>query len=291
MNIFKKLFGKKEFKSDNVSSSGAEEDLNGLEALLEARKLQAIHLAPIPVSQSLTKVGGSPDIDSSFEWPSWNDQPMSFLAQIDLSSLPYISNLEKLPSAGMLYFFYDQEQSTWGFDPKDLGSWRVVFREAIGSITKISQPEGLPTESIFRETYLSPSIRSTYPSFERLGINVRSYSNEAFDIEDNLRHKARPEGPEHQIGGYPNPIQNDTMELEAQLASNGLYCGNSSGYQDPRATSLSEGSKDWLLLLQIDTDEKAGMMWGDCGMLYFWVRKLDLENRDFSKVWMVLQCG
>jgi uncharacterized protein YwqG len=29
---------------------------------------------------------------------------------------------------------------------------------------------------------------------------------------------------------------------------------------------------------------------GDAGRLYFWIRKLDLRARDFSRIWMILQC-
>ena len=32
-------------------------------------------------------------------------------------------------------------------------------------------------------------------------------------------------------------------------------------------------------------------MFGDCGHLYFWIRKQDLQNRDFDHVWMILQCS
>ena len=33
------------------------------------------------------------------------------------------------------------------------------------------------------------------------------------------------------------------------------------------------------------------MMWGDVGKLYFWIRKQDLARRDFSNVWMIMQCS
>ena len=32
-------------------------------------------------------------------------------------------------------------------------------------------------------------------------------------------------------------------------------------------------------------------MLGDVGNLYFYIRKQDLAERNFDKVWLVLQCG
>ena len=66
--------------------------------------------------------------------------------------------------------------------------------------------------------------------------------------------------PAHHLFGYPSPGGND-MDLECQLVSNGLYCGNASGYNNPQAKQLRAGRSDWILLLQLDTDDDAGMMW------------------------------
>lgn len=51
------------------------------------------------------------------------------------------------------------------------------------------------------------------------------------------------------------------MELECQLVSNGIYCGDPSGYAGPEAARLKPGARDWSLLLQLDTDDDRGMMW------------------------------
>ncbi|MBN2239580.1 MAG: DUF1963 domain-containing protein [Dehalococcoidales bacterium] len=40
-----------------------------------------------------------------------------------------------------------------------------------------------------------------------------------------------------------------------------------------------------------NSDDDTGMMWGDAGKLYFWIKKDDLKNADFTDVWMILQCG
>ncbi len=46
------------------------------------------------------------------------------------------------------------------------------------------------------------------------------------------------------------------------------------------------------MLLQIDTDEQGpDWMWGDMGCLYFWIRKQDLDERNFDRIWAVLQCS
>ena len=32
------------------------------------------------------------------------------------------------------------------------------------------------------------------------------------------------------------------------------------------------------------------LMFGDCGRIYFYIRKEDLRNRNFENVWLSLQC-
>ena len=39
---------------------------------------------------------------------------------------------------------------------------------------------------------------------------------------------------------------------------------------------------DWRLLLQLDTDDEASMMWGDLGRLYFWITGDALRRRAFD---------
>jgi uncharacterized protein YwqG len=80
------------------------------------------------------------------------------------------------------------------------------------------------------------------------------------------------------------------MDLECQLTSNGIYCGDPSGYNSPEAQRLRGGAEDWRLLLQMDSDDDLGLMWGDVGILYFWIREQDARAGDFSKSWVILQC-
>lgn len=52
----------------------------------------------------------------------------------------------------------------------------------------------------------------------------------------------------------------------------------------------STGAGDWHLLLQIDSDDDTGMMWGHAGRIYYWIREQDLMVRVFDEAWLILQC-
>jgi uncharacterized protein YwqG len=95
--------------------------------------------------------------------------------------------------------------------------------------------------------------------------------------------------PYHRMFGWPELVQNP-MQMECQLASSGIWLGDGKGYRDPRAAGLAPGAADWLLLLQLDTDDAIGWMWGDVGTIYYWIRRQDLIAGRFDKSWMIFQC-
>jgi uncharacterized protein YwqG len=47
------------------------------------------------------------------------------------------------------------------------------------------------------------------------------------------------------------------------------------------------------MLLQLTTlkNEEWEWMWGDRGMLYFYIKRQDLAARRFENAWFSLQCG
>lgn len=47
-----------------------------------------------------------------------------------------------------------------------------------------------------------------------------------------------------------------------------------------------------MLLFQLGTieTEDAEFMFGDCGQLYFWIKRQDLKNLNFDNIWLVMQC-
>jgi uncharacterized protein YwqG len=262
--------------------------LGPLFAAVEERAQPCVRLSSTDIEASVrTRIGGNPSMKGRFEWPYWRDRPLGFVGQVELAEIRATLNLDWLPAEGRLLFFYDTEQGAWGFDPKDKGAWAVLFDPAEELAPQLTPPDGLPGHSQYLEKKLAAIAAQSYPSLERLGDSLGILSDDEWDALDT---RFSCPAPAHQIGGYPSPIQGDNMELESQLASNGIYLGNAGGYNSPEVGALKGGAQDWVLLLQVDSDDDAGNMWGDSGMLYFWIRKQDAAKRDFSNVWMVLQC-
>src|SRR6266566_1640316 len=268
----------------------------GLSRLLKDIDLVArasIRLYTTPVNESTlsvgtSKLGGVPDLPPGVDWPERKGLPQSFIAQIHLNDArPYDVN-KMLPQDGMLWFFYDAQQQTFGADPTDLGGWRVIFMN--DNLTKLQlhpAPANLPASSQFRacsinfasEITLSQQPQLEIPNFDWTGAEQKKYEELLSTFPTPADHAA----VHHRLLGYPDTIQDD-MRLQCQLASHSITDAN-----DPRVAEVSKGAMDWQLLLQVDSDENAGMRWGNAGMLYYWITSADLQARRFDTTWLVLQ--
>jgi len=248
------------------------------------------------IATGKSKLGGMPDLPSNVKWPTWKEKPLSFIAQINLSDLPPFEFLDILPDNGVVSFFYSAEQETSGFDPDDKGSWRV-FHFGERDLNRRPFPPGLPDKAMYEACSFGFEATLTLPDLESAYIDL-DYDREQWDEIDQYIDLAksfdqlvgRRPSCIHRLLGHPDQIQGD-MLLEAQLASHGLYCGNATGRQDPRRKELETTATDWQLLLQIDSDHNAGMMWGDIGRIYYLMTAEHLRNSDFDTAWMVLQCS
>ena len=240
---------------------------------------------------SRSHLGGEPHLPPDVPWPDRNGRRLELLARISLPELQQALSVPWLPASGALLFFYDVEEQPWGFDPKDRGGWAVIHVADLPSPVAVDEVPGT-REGILGARNVRFERIDSLPSIERAeerGL-LTGVSDAEFDTYHDLASQPFARGPSHQIGGWPLPIQADGMELEAQLASHGVYCGNPAGYESPEAMRLEGGAKDWRLLLQLDSDEHMDVMWGDAGILYFWVREQEAAAGRFDNVWAILQC-
>ena len=254
-------------------------DLRALTAGLDVPALQAV----LTEQATRSHFGGEPGLPADVPWPEKNGKRLAFLARLSLPEVQAALAIDWLPATGALLFFYDIEEQPWGFDPKDRGSWAVVPAPDV--------PAAEPGDGAVPFRYLAFRRIATLPSAERDSIQALKLSAAEWDAYHELIEEAFAGKPCHQVSGFPNPVQGDGMELDSQLASNGLYCGDASGYNDARASALAPGAAEWRLLFQLSTDDDLDLMWGDCGTLYFWVRQDEARRGEFGNIWLVLQCS
>ena len=269
--------------------------------ILEKYVLNSIWITTKPSDEAKfklgeSKIGGSPHLPPDFQWPKWGDKPLAFLAQFNLEHVSSYDAQSLLPPSGMLYFFHEGGNDVWGFDPKDKDGFRVVhYPGDVSGLKAVPLPDSLEKDGmIFGPCKLTFEKTKSYPLGEYLDALDEQVSFEGEKTRDAFddivfQYYEESNGPNHKLFGYPDLIQGEIF-LEAQLVSNGLYCGDASGYRDPRAKELEKGVKDWMLLFQIDTDDNADMMWGDAGTVYYVIKKEDLRNRNLGAAWSTFQC-
>jgi uncharacterized protein YwqG len=233
-----------------------------------------------------SKLGGLPDLPEALEWPSFEGKPQAFIGQLRLSVLAKDPLASCLPGWGMLYFFYEQDQATWGDDPGKSGFFKVLFHENETGLAARPAPLGLAAEALYKEMAFGSRQESSYPDFfDREYSLGRDLAWECGLRRDQILGK----GPLHRVLGFPDPLQGE-MRLQCQMVSHGIILGSAEYHRDSRVEELKKGAKDWKLLLQIDSDDRTGMMWGDGGRLYYWIAEEALRKRRFEEAWMILQC-
>jgi len=230
---------------------------------------------------SNTYFGGLPKLPSGLSWPANKSKPLIFLAQIDLSELPPGFDASGLPASGTLFFFYDEDQP-WGFDPADRTGWSVLYTSE--ETKSLPDFQGNPPLEI-DQSYIEMTATTTSPSLDHGLVEALEIPAEELDCLDDFYE----DQPSDHLLGYPDPVQDDDMDLQCQLTSNGVYTGSGDYYHSVEGKALAPGRHDWILLAQFfEIDEN--FPFGDLGKLYFWIRKQDLDAGDFSKVWAILQC-
>ena len=252
------------------------------------------------VPLGISKFGGKPHLPKDFVWPYYEGtdftgirkkRPLSFVAQINLEEIASYDKDNQLPHGGMLYFFYELCTMKWGFDPKDKGCARVFFEDSDRDLQAEPFPEDMEEYCILPEFEMQFSNKIDLPDYEEIAEYITDLEWDQYDEESVLYGYEMPEEGISKLLGYADIIQN-AMLLECEEVCNGIYCGGLPVITEEQKKEMLERSKEWILLFQISTLEKEGyeLMFGDCGSIYFYIRKQDLKERNFENVWMILQC-
>lgn len=241
--------------------------------------------AAIPAGAS--KLGGSPDLPAGTPWPTGKGAPLGFVAQIRLADVHGLEPAQALPASGLLSFFYDAKQETYGADPADRGGWQVLLLPDGAPLQRQQAPAQVPASAVYHACTLSPALEWTLPQDPKLEQPTLGWTpaeqTQYETLLGSFPSAADRAQAHNRMFGYADVIQDD-MRLECALAAHGV-----SSTDDPRAAQLAPTAATWQLLLQVDSDPAAGMRWASSGMLYFWIEMQALQQRQFDAVWTVLQ--
>lgn len=222
-----------------------------------------------------SKFAGNPYWLKSDPYPtSKKGEPLRLLAQINFSE---IEKIPDYPEEGILQFFV-ADDDVYGLDFDDgtnQDTFRVVYHERIES----DPSKWMSDFPVFDEDdQYFPVKNECALSFERSD-ELMSSGDYRFNVLTSLDTLLDSDDDED-FDTY-----NETVEAYDEIASGqGSKLG---GYpfftqEDPRGYRVYPTFDT--LLLQIDTDDEMGIMWGDSGVGHFFIALEDLKKRDFSKV-------
>lgn len=254
-----------------------------------------------------TRFGGVPDVPYGFVWPTFEtatydddevkERPLSFLAQFNCADIAALDKEGLLPQTGLLSFFYEMGSHRWGFDPKDAGCAKVFWFEDIAVLRITEIPKDLHEYYCFPQLKICATAEKSLPMWGDFSLACKEADDCDEDDCDQFEEEKALLGVEEyencsKLLGWPDMIQNN-MTQQCKLVSRNYYLGRtwdgipSKDIEEAEATSID----GWLLLFQLDTISYKDfeLMFGDCGRLYFYIRRKDLVERQFDKAWLILQ--
>jgi uncharacterized protein YwqG len=220
--------------------------------------------------------------------------PLAFIAQVDLAEVWRAGLVDRdILREGRLLFFYDVGQRPGGYKPMDIAGARIIYdtTPAEGLKRLLPPPEvvELADDAVF------PALRCVLHG----AVSPPFYGSPDWDacsLKENSDETVRDwwndvtaDGHDHRIGGHPLQIQGD-MQTECALVSKGLDLGDGTAWTTEAAQRFKPDAVNWMLLMQIASDEEGDMMWGDVGNLYVWIHREALRARRFEEARVVLQC-
>ena len=195
--------------------------------------------------------------------------PLPFIGQFDFAELNPDGAIADFPSSGLLSLFYDAAAMPWDDHPS---ASAVVWEPAAEKLQTVpSAPEalaGLPNGS-FPAMPLKAELGLFLPDGEdqdlaALGL-PEDVEIEYSEWQSDAHHEAFP--VDHRLGGRVDTIQNDMQYVHPETGARNVP------------------------LLQIDSDSRLEMLWGDCGRLYLWIHPDDLKNQRFDRARLYMQCS
>jgi signal recognition particle receptor subunit beta len=226
-----------------------------------------------------SRFGGDPDLPAALEWPRFQEVPLTFLAELRLADLSALDRGGVLPRTGWLTAFCEAEDQAWEGEPEARDACRLLYFDGPPSALVRRIRPHLPGKA--ERPPPAASLRFA-PGFTLVdpGAAVGRWPFDADGEEYRVLTEAirgQPPGQRalHHLLGHAQQVQGDPRE-ECRARAAGRHQGGSK-------------TDDWVLVLQLDSDDAPGWSWGDDGMLCFLMTRADLAARRFSEACAVIQ--
>ena len=251
---------RKELNAENLTSL---EDLEKLiKTLIKTATKIEVQAASRPPenSQLQSHFGGQPYFEEDEQWATNEDgRPLDFIFQIFNND-----EIELPDSIRLVQFFYDWEEFPW--DSADSG-WFVKIYQTLNTdkLISIEKPSELE-KSKFCEIKFKPV--ESLPDWE--GIDL--YSLQAGNLSCVLDE-------DEPWGNYLKAVEKliGEQDYQSQLSGYPKWVQGESTPQNEKGDTMK-------LLFQIDSEDNAGLMWGDVGLIYVFY---DEESKSIE---FILQC-
>ncbi|MEI8254281.1 MAG: YwqG family protein [Deltaproteobacteria bacterium] len=204
-----------------------------------------------------SRLGGAPDVPAGFEWPIVGGVALRFVGQFDLAEITALDVAKRLPAQGLLSFFVCDDVID---EPGAPGYAEVAavhhFTGPPGGLHRATIPpalkrwvDGTPVNDVYPPASLTFRLRLQLPPPGHAALSTLG----AAVIETYTEEVFASPAPRHQLLGF---------------------CGRDSEPSEVPDT----------LLLQVASDDRASMSWGDVDELCFYVAADALRAGDFSRV-------
>ncbi|MFK8012961.1 MAG: YwqG family protein [Marinicellaceae bacterium] len=249
-----------------------------------------------------SRFGGWPDLPLDQGWPKWQERPMSFLAQINLSEMHAMNPDIKLPPSGLLLFFigtsneiiedgifdkdYYYTDYMLGSDLKHRGGWKVIYADAKVELNRTTyQGDVLP--ELFKPCLLkAKAIARSLPDEHSVAYDQLTLSKTERDNYNEVLNLLSVENHDNQLMGYPELIQSTPPELFSASVLSGRPAFSFPEPNSNEQLTLQEKACEWTLLLQLSSDNNADFLWGDGGHLYFYGNRIEMAKGNFEETWL-----
>lgn len=225
-----------------------------------------------------SKFGGKPDLPKNIEWPKSENEPMTFLAQLNLKQVSEFDIDKTLPNFGMLYFFIA--------NPSEFNLEHKVVYSAENDLSETPFPTELNEDCRFKDLKMTFETIYTFPSVETLEIETLSENdaNSYYEIEEDFFTYEN-----NQILGHTYPMQSD---VKIEWACEYLGIEFSSETLDSNQEEIDNMRNEFINLFQFSTENSIPEFSENfyiCSMGYFGIKEKDLKEGNFDKTVLIFQ--